>query len=112
MTSDTEKYGNHRLKFFNSKTRGQIVFKKKKKKTESKECLQKSLVSVVAIDRELGLKALMGIQGCKNSKWGWRDGSAVKSTDCSSTGSEFNSQPTTWWLTTICNGIQCPFWCV
>lgn len=35
MTSDTEKYGNHRLKFFNSKTRGQIVFKKKKKKTEN-----------------------------------------------------------------------------
>jgi hypothetical protein len=24
--------------------------------------------------------------------WGWRDGSAVKSTDCSSRGSEFNSQ--------------------
>jgi hypothetical protein len=24
--------------------------------------------------------------------WGWRDGSVVKSTDCSSRGSEFSSQ--------------------
>jgi hypothetical protein len=24
--------------------------------------------------------------------WGWRDGSVVKSTDCSSRGAEFNSQ--------------------
>jgi hypothetical protein len=24
--------------------------------------------------------------------WGWRDGSRVKSTDCSSRGPEFNSQ--------------------
>jgi hypothetical protein len=31
---------------------------------------------------------------------GWRDDSAVKSTDSSSRGPEFNSQ-----LTTICNGI-------
>jgi hypothetical protein len=33
---------------------------------------------------------------------GWRDCSVVKSTGCSSRGPEFNS---TWWLTTICNGI-------
>jgi hypothetical protein len=36
---------------------------------------------------------------------GWRDGSAFKSTDCSSRGPEFNSQQHTWWLTTICSRI-------
>jgi len=30
--------------------------------------------------------------GAKEEKKGWRDGSAVKSTDCSSRGPEFNSQ--------------------
>jgi hypothetical protein len=34
---------------------------------------------------------------------GWRDGSAVKSTDCSSRGPEF--PVTTWWLTTTYNEI-------
>jgi hypothetical protein len=33
---------------------------------------------------------------------GWRDGSAVKSTDCSSRGPEFMVPVTMWWL----------FWCV
>jgi hypothetical protein len=28
----------------------------------------------------------------RNQLWGWRDGSAVKSTDCSSEGPEFKSQ--------------------
>jgi hypothetical protein len=28
----------------------------------------------------------------KDDTWGWRDGSAVKSTDCSSEGPEFKSQ--------------------
>jgi hypothetical protein len=28
----------------------------------------------------------------KSHNWGWRDGSAVKSTDCSSEGPEFKSQ--------------------
>jgi hypothetical protein len=42
MTSDTEKYGNHRLKFFNSKTRGQIVFKKKKKKQNQKSAYKRA----------------------------------------------------------------------
>jgi len=28
----------------------------------------------------------------KKEEWGWRDGSAVKSTDCSSRGPEFKSQ--------------------
>ena len=36
----------------------------------------------------------------------WRDGSAVKSIDCSSTGTEFNSQQRTRWLTTTCNAIR------
>jgi hypothetical protein len=39
--------------------------------------------------------------------WGWRDGSAVKSTDCSSGGPEFKSQHPHWRLITSCNGIQC-----
>ena len=30
----------------------------------------------------------------REEKWGWRDGSAVKSTNCSSRGPEFNSQQT------------------
>jgi hypothetical protein len=34
---------------------------------------------------------------------GQRDGSVVKSSDCSSRGPEFPA--TTWWLTAICNGI-------
>jgi hypothetical protein len=37
---------------------------------------------------------------------GWRDGSVVKSTDCSSRGPEFPA--TTWWFSIICNGIGCP----
>jgi hypothetical protein len=36
---------------------------------------------------------------------GWRDGSAAKSTDCSS---RVQFPATTWWLTTICNGVWCP----
>jgi hypothetical protein len=39
---------------------------------------------------------------------GWRNGSGLKSTDCSSRGPEFNSQQPTWWLTTICNGDLMP----
>ena len=38
----------------------------------------------------------------------WRDGSVVKSTDCSSRGPEFKIPATTWWLTTISNEIWCP----
>jgi hypothetical protein len=36
---------------------------------------------------------------------GWRDGSAVKSTDCSSRGPEFNSQQPHGGSQTICNEI-------
>jgi hypothetical protein len=46
------------------------------------------------------------------NKWGWREGSAVKSTDCSSKGPEFKSQQ-------LHGGSQPPvmtfdtlFWCV
>jgi hypothetical protein len=38
----------------------------------------------------------------KKGRGDWRDGSAVKSTDCSS-GVQIPA--TTWWLTTICNEI-------
>ena len=45
----------------------------------------------------------------RNIGGGWRDGSAVKSTDCFCRGPEFNSQLPMWWLTTICNGDLIPF---
>jgi hypothetical protein len=51
------------------------------------------------------------IKATETLRQGWRAGSVVKSTDCSSRGPEFNSQQPTWWLTTICNEIQCTlFW--
>jgi hypothetical protein len=37
---------------------------------------------------------------------GWRDGSAVKSTDCSSGGPEFNPQDPTWRLKIIYKEIS------
>jgi hypothetical protein len=41
----------------------------------------------------------------KESLRGWRDGSAVKNTGCSSKSPEFKSQQPQWWLTTILNEI-------
>jgi hypothetical protein len=38
----------------------------------------------------------------------WRDGSAVKSTDCSSRGPEFNSQQTHGGSQASAMGVQCP----
>jgi hypothetical protein len=43
-------------------------------------------------------------------KGGWRDGSVVKSTDCSSRGPEFKSQQAAQRLTTSHNKIVCPLW--
>jgi hypothetical protein len=43
----------------------------------------------------------------KKAIWGWRHGSEVKSTDCFFQRSWVQFPATTWWLTTICNGIQC-----
>jgi hypothetical protein len=40
----------------------------------------------------------------KTSMRDWQDGSAGKSTDCSSKGPEFKSQQP-WWLTTTCNPL-------
>jgi hypothetical protein len=40
--------------------------------------------------RDQGIKVVLS--NIKNSRLGWRDGSAVKSTDCSSEGPEFKSQ--------------------
>jgi hypothetical protein len=39
----------------------------------------------------------------KEIDWGWRVGSVVKSTDCSSRGPEFKSQKPHGRFTTICN---------
>ena len=41
--------------------------------------------------------------------WGWRDGSAVKSTDFSSTGPEFNSQQSLVVPLTFVMGLEPPF---
>lgn len=38
----------------------------------------------------------------QTNHWGWRDGSAIKST-CSCRRPEFNAQAPTWWLTTVPN---------
>jgi hypothetical protein len=43
------------------------------------------------------------MNGVKKERYsGWRDCSEVLSTDCSS---RIQFSATTWWLTTICNGI-------
>jgi hypothetical protein len=43
---------------------------------------------------------------------GWRDGSVVKSTDCSSRGSEFNSQQPHGGSQPSVMGSDALFWCV
>jgi hypothetical protein len=43
---------------------------------------------------------------------GWRDGSAVKSTDCSSRGPEFNSQQSHGGSQPCVMGSDALFWCV
>ena len=48
----------------------------------------------------------------ESSKEGWRDGSAVKSTDCSSRGPEFNSQQTHGGSQPFVMGSDALFWCV
>jgi hypothetical protein len=46
--------------------------------------------------------------GLRNLIKGWRDGSTVKSTRLLFLRSRVQFPATTWWLTTICNGIWCP----
>jgi hypothetical protein len=48
----------------------------------------------------------------KGSLEGWRDGSAVKSTDCSSRGLEFNSQQPHGGSQPSAMGSDGLFWCV
>jgi hypothetical protein len=48
----------------------------------------------------------------KSMFWDWRDGSAVKSTDCSSRGSEFNSQQPHGGSQPSVMGSDALFWCV
>jgi hypothetical protein len=48
----------------------------------------------------------------KNKTNSWRDGSAVKSTDCSSRGPEFNSQQPYGSLQPSVMGSDALFWCV
>ena len=48
----------------------------------------------------------------KSSRPGWRDGSVVKSTDCSSRGFEFNSQQPHGGSQPSVVGSDVLFWCV
>jgi hypothetical protein len=48
----------------------------------------------------------------REEKWGWRDGSAVKSTNCSSRGPEFNSQQTHGGSQPSVMEYNALFWCV
>jgi len=48
----------------------------------------------------------------EGEKGGWRDGSVVKSTDCSSRGPEFNSQQPHGGSQPSVIGVDALFWCV
>jgi hypothetical protein len=48
----------------------------------------------------------------KTDNSGWRDGSVLKSTDCSSRGPEFNSQQPHGGLHPSVMGSNALFWCV
>jgi hypothetical protein len=50
--------------------------------------------------------------GPKKKKWSWKDGSAVKSIDCSSRGPEFNSQQPHGGSQPSIMGSDALFWCV
>jgi hypothetical protein len=52
------------------------------------------------------------IENENNYYWGWRDGSAVKSTDCSSRGPEFNSQQPHGGSQPSVMRYNALFWCV
>jgi hypothetical protein len=55
----------------------------------------------------------MDIEGCKRERFrGWRDGSAVKSTDCSSRGPEFKSQQLHGGSQPFVMRSDALFWCV
>jgi hypothetical protein len=56
---------------------------------------------------------IFSISPIKKKKFrGWRDGSAVKSTDCSSKGPEFNSQQPHSGSQLSVMGSDALFWCV
>ena len=47
---------------------------------------------MLQVQEKPSLKEMRYRENDKRRSWGWRDGSAVKNTDCSSEGSEFKSQ--------------------
>jgi hypothetical protein len=59
---------------------------------------------------ELWTSSELGL--CEKWEMGWRDGSAVKSTDCSSRGPEFKSQQTHGASQPSVMGFHALFWCV
>ena len=55
--------------------------------------LENTLLNGISLDQKDKYCMISQVCGTENCmSWGWRDGSAVKSTDCSSRGPEFNSQ--------------------
>jgi hypothetical protein len=54
----------------------------------------------------------VSVMSKKKTNRGWRDGSAVKSTDCSSRGPEFNSQQPHGGSQSSIMGSDVLFWCV
>jgi hypothetical protein len=87
------------------------MFTSGKKKSINDLCVFLGNLIKKTIQNFLKLKILSG--------GGWRDGSAVKSTDCSSRGPEFNSQQTSIMVPGYNGGSQpsviesdALFWCV
>ena len=61
------------------------------------------------MEYKCGIVAILHCLGNVNTqKLGWRNGSAAKEHWLLSQRSWVQFPATTWWLTTICNGIQCP----
>jgi hypothetical protein len=58
------------------------------------------------------LKKIGQVERSKEGYSGWRDGSVVKSTDCSSRGPEFNSQYPHGGSQLFVMGSDALFWCV
>jgi hypothetical protein len=78
------------------------------KETKERHQIQESH-SLLSFLSYLVIKGKIGI---KSGKWGWRDGSVVKNTDCSSRNPEFNSQQPHGGSQPSIMGSDALFWCV
>jgi len=73
---------------------------------ESKDCIEVPCLKTTPPPTKIQTKP-----NKRNNNKGWRDGSAVKSTDCSSRGPEFNSQQPHGGLQSSEMGSDALFWC-